>query len=47
MVKALARQGDWLQLAAPGTEAEHWIYTGKQRSMDLLLAELCAFPHPR
>ena len=37
--------GDWLQLSPPHGDGgagagEHWLYTGSQRSMDLMLAEL-------
>jgi hypothetical protein len=55
IVKAFARQGEWLhlvaqpssspsspsspQVAAVGLE-EHWLYTGTQRSMDLMLSPL-------
>ena len=39
LVKATARRGDdWLRLANTGS-SERWLYTGKQRSMDLLLRE--------
>lgn len=40
VVQATARRGDWLRLVAPEGEGEHWLYTGKQRSMDLLLSPL-------
>ena len=44
-VKAIAKKGDWMQLAPPpedsnGGSGEHWLYTGKQRSLELMLAEM-------
>jgi len=43
-VKAIAKKGDWMQLAPPqddgASSGEHWLYTGKQRSLELMLAEM-------
>ena len=42
VIKAMARQGDWLLLASGGTSpgAESWLYTGTQRSMDHMLSPM-------